>query len=382
MRKIGFVFAGLGVVLLSGLFFFGWWESRSERHPHRHGGDPVSSKHNHDHGSGKADASREGVQSDVRHSQLLDEPGYQEPAANPLVRIVSREKLFDGPLMAARFSADGKYYLVTGPNYEGLWLVDREGGGYREVSDGLMAGWRPVTTQEGEVIYRTAEIDDQGNMTFAIWLYDPETGRHEELYRGLNEDVYPPWLSRDEDLVLILRDGEWIAYPLRESAARVSLGDRDEGLAYSDGGNVWYRRLDQDLPLRLTPPGGESFGGEVASPCGRYVAYLSGNTNSVIIADLAAGSEVDIGEGSNLAWHPEGRFLLYDVTSDDGYRLLASDLFVVEPDGRNRQRVTFDPELAYHDPAWSPDGKYIVAEDALTGAVYLLGVESLKRPEE
>jgi hypothetical protein len=315
------------------------------------------------------------LDSSVRGTALLLSPNYAGPAADPLVRIASRAKLFEGSLVGPRFSADGRHLILSGENYRGLWVVRRDGAGYREVSDSMMAGWRPVTTSRGEVIFREAEVDGAGNLTFRIRLVDLETDREELLYQGVNEDIYPPWLSRDEDLVLILRDGQVIAHPLTEAATLVSMESRDEGFAYSDDGQVWFRRLDADAPSRLTPAGGEAFGGEVASPCGRFVAYLSGNTDSVIITHLATGEKIDIGEGSNLAWHPTGDFLLYDVTMDDGHRLLASDLFAVRPDGRERQRITFAEGVAYHNPSWSPDGRYILTEDAINGGVYLLEVE-------
>ena len=321
----------------------------------------------HDHGA---------VASDIRHSQLLGAPEYREPAGDPLVGIRSSERILAGPYRGARFAADGKHLLVSGEGFRGLWVARLDGDGMRQVSDGLMAGWRPVTTRDGRLIYRTADIDETGNILFSIVLHDLESGSEEVLYRGLNEDVYPPWLSRDEDAVFIRKNGGIATFALVEEESLVAREERDEGIAYSDGGRVWYERLDGENSVALTPPGGEAFGGEVASPCGRYVAYLSGNTNSVIIADIRMGTEVDIGEGANLAWHPEGSLLLYDVSADDGHRLIASDLFAVEPDGGNRQRVTFDPDIAFHNPAWSPDGRAVLAEDALTGEIYRLEVET------
>ena len=350
------------VAVLAGLFFLGGgWDTASVAgHDHDHDHDHA---HPHDHG--------DAVRWVRRPSQVLDDPAYQEPAEQPLVEILSQELFISGdaPFMAPRFSADGKYVIFTGESYRGIWVANRDGSGLTQVTDSNMAGWRPVTTREGELIYRTAEFHDNGDLTFSIHVYDFETGASKEIYSGTNEDIYPPWLSRDHDMLMVLRDGEIVPVPLREVPGALPLHERDEGIAYSDGGQVWYRHLSMNEPLSVSTDT-QATGGEVASPCGNYVAYLSGNSESALIVDLRTGSEIDIGEGSNLAWSPDGSLLLYDVTSDDGRVILDSELFIIRPDGEDRQRVTFDGERAFMNPSWSPEGNSFVAEDAHTGEIF------------
>lgn len=334
------------------------------------GGEPelhAGGDHGHSHGSGEQHHVHDGEE--LRLSRVLHDPAHQEPPEEPLVRLISQEKILSGEFLAPRFSKDGKYIIVSGNGYIGLWVANRDGSGLKQITDGEMAGWRPVSTRNGDLIYRTVERDTQGNLTFSIHRYGLENESQEVVYKSSpNEDVYPPYLSQDEQLLLILRDGKIHAVPLGDPENITPMEERDEGIAYSDGGQVWYQHLAQKERLGLSTDT-EATGGEVASPGGNYVAYLSGNTDSARIVDLRTGSEIDIGEGSNLTWSEDERFLFYDVMDDDGHEILNAEIFVVPADGGTPQRLTFDETKAFHNPHVS--GGFLAAEDARTGDIYV-----------
>lgn len=359
-KKLPLVILTFLVAVAALLLFF-----LPERDPHAD--DHAGHGHSHGHGHGEHHHVHDGE--DERLSAVLRDPRYQAPAEEPLVKLISQQKILTGAFLAPRFSKDGKHMIVSGDGYKGLWVANRDGSGLKQITDAEMAGWRPVTTTNGDLIYRTVVRDEQGNVTFSIHRYGFESGKQEVVYEsGVNEDVYPPYVSQDEELLLILRDGKIHAVPLGNSESVIPLADRDEGIAYSDGGQVYYQHLAQDKPIGLSTDT-EATGGEVASPGGNFVAYLSANTDSARIVNLRTGAEIDIGEGSNLAWSDDERFLFYDVMDDDGHQILNSEIFVVQADGENPQRLTFDPTKAFHNPHVS--GNFIVAEDAHTGDVYV-----------
>ncbi|MFC2108789.1 TolB family protein [Candidatus Bipolaricaulota bacterium] len=212
------------------------------------------------------------------------------------------------------------------------------------------------------VIYREVEVRSRGEIAYTIYAHDLHSAESRVVYQGVDEDVYPPWISQDGRTLLIRREGGFAPASLGDPERVMPLSANQEGVAYSDGGRVWYHRFDQATSYEVSR-GREACGGEALSPCGRYVAYVSGDTNGIIIADLLTGREADVGEGSSVAWSPDGKHLLYQVTRDDGHYITGSDLFVIQPDGRNRQQLTFDPRIVYHNPAWSPNGLFIVCDD-------------------
>lgn len=313
--------------------------------------------------------------SENHSSSLLHNPDYQKAPENPELEIVRKEKVLTGPFMAPQFTADGEQLILTGDNFRGLWLAPRNGSQMPvKITDEYMAGWRPVSTRDNNIFFRTGDFSDNGDVTYTVKSYDIRTGRQEEIYRGRNENIYPPQLSKDGEMIYILRDGDILGRSITDGVLTRDLSSRQDGVSYSDGGRVWHRQVNKDKPVEISG-GREACGGEVPSPCGRYIAFLSGDLNAILIHNLQTGEEVNVGEGSNLAWYPDGSLLLYDVTSDDGYFITESDLFTVRPDGTNRQRVTFDSDIAYFNPSWSQDGRYIACQDEFTGEIYLFEVE-------
>jgi TolB protein len=97
------------------------------------------------------------------------------------------------------------------------------------------------------------------------------------------------------------------------------------------------------------------------SPDGRRIAFsnnLSGSGRMYIVNPDGSGL-VDlsgVGEGKKVDWSPDGQSILFaSRRSDTGG---GTDLYVMRPDGSEVKRLTNNSADC---PAWSPDGRYIVA---------------------
>jgi Tol biopolymer transport system component len=81
---------------------------------------------------------------------------------------------------------------------------------------------------------------------------------------------------------------------------------------------------------------------------------------------------VALGRGEAPAWRPDGRFIAFMVTEDDGYRVTGSDLHVATPDGAVRFVLATTPDVHELYPAWTPDGRALLYDDARTQRVMRL----------
>lgn len=77
------------------------------------------------------------------------------------------------------------------------------------------------------------------------------------------------------------------------------------------------------------------------------------------------------------AWRPDGQKIAFHSNRNG-----SEDIYIMDADGRNVQRLTFGDGINMH-PAWSPDGKWI-AYQSLQGRdyeIYLLNVQQALRGE-
>jgi Tol biopolymer transport system component len=73
----------------------------------------------------------------------------------------------------------------------------------------------------------------------------------------------------------------------------------------------------------------------------------TGTARDIHILDLPGGMK------EYPRWSPDGEYLAYEAVSEGSW-----DLWITAPDGKNTQRLTFDPGNE-RGAAWSPDGKFL-----------------------
>ena len=96
---------------------------------------------------------------------------------------------------------------------------------------------------------------------------------------------------------------------------------------------------------------------------------LSGN---LYVADPDTGKVTELGNGCNPTWGPNGDYLIFERTTDDGHEITSSDLWIASADGSVMQQLTNTPGVEMM-PSWSPDGKSVAyVED---GVVYIAPIQ-------
>jgi Tol biopolymer transport system component len=134
---------------------------------------------------------------------------------------------------------------------------------------------------------------------------------------------------------------------------------------------VYQLRDDIYLNTRkLTKGDGQYFLPQL-SPDGQKVIYQE-LARGLYLTDLTSGVTVNLGPGTDPAWSPDSKFVVFSVTADDGHNITAAELYLADLAGRKRQ-LTHTPGLPEMNPAWSPDGKFL-AFDA-RGAIYRALIE-------
>ncbi len=224
--------------------------------------------------------------------------------------------------ISPRWSPDGLDVIYTKAKYNGLYIVSSDGKGIRQLSD-------------------------------------------EE---GIGYNVQ--W-SKDGSKLIVEKDGKKKALDLTgEESSAEGLYDQDMISAKDD--NI-YLQNPQTGEYEMLTDSSDKFFDPKMSPDGDKVAY-QGLSSGLYIKDLESGEVISLGNGAGYQWTPDGGGLIYNISQDDGMKLLSSDIFYASKDGSQIINITNTPDIIEHNPYISPDGKKITYE--VDGQIFVADIES------
>ncbi len=236
-------------------------------------------------------------------------------------------------LTGARFSPDGNRIAFSERGYNGLYVADRSvfqtqqvshepgvGFGFSWSPDGRMIAFR--SQERTTFAVRTVRLSTRAVETIAESarpirpVFKSDGTLHIVDEAGASGPVAPsPSVFIKDDQVWVEREG---------TAEQLT----DDGLVYSDP------KLSPRNDLVIVT-------GNSKSGSALFVIDLS-TRQPYDLSALGSGRAGGLNLGHDATWSPDGRHVLFSVTGDDGYKYLASDLYVVDPDGTNLIRLTDD----------------------------------------
>jgi len=126
---------------------------------------------------------------------------------------------------------------------------------------------------------------------------------------------------------------------------------------------AWKDRIyiAQPLGWRKLSRGTDRYFAPSLSPDGKLVVF-TGLSTGIHVARIVDGVEVFADEGTNPAWSPDGRFIAYERTRDDGHVLTAGDIFIVSVGDWRKADLTGTADRIELRPFFSPDGRRLSFE--------------------
>ncbi|MBD3409785.1 MAG: hypothetical protein GF419_06215 [Ignavibacteriales bacterium] len=273
--------------------------------------------------------------------------------------------------MAPEYSPDGTYLAFTAENYRGVWIRSTATGEVRQLSDDLAAGFDMQWSNDSkDILHRAAVYQDKRRYDAAIRT--SVTGEEEPLTNFQIGMPFPPrWIDGDRKALLLGENGIEIAptgKKISDEAARANAKPVVGWMA----DKIALIQPDGTYEL-IEPIEGERVLNPELSPDGESVVFeiMGGD---VYVMRLDDRSLVNLGEGDHPTFSPDGAYVAYTRSEDDGYRYLASEIYVVGADGAGLTKLTDTPDRLERHPDFSPDGTRLAFSAIDDGGVYELTI--------
>lgn len=311
----------------------------------------------------------------------------------------------NGVFAAPVWSPDGRGLAVAAEDYNCLYTTDLFGN-MRLVSDEPLSGWRPSWSPDGQSLAFRSR--DEMGMGMRVNVVGPD-GETRQISPTLN-DLYPGAWGKDgftyrsgDELITVdasgkvvrthsLSQGRGLLARVASVAGSFMMGQvtgatftalslflpskTAEGMpsesgTYTDSDNqVWIVDEHGNKKKLIDMEDEPGYFNPVESAAGDYaVSGLSGN---LYVTNPKTGGLVELGAGCNPTWSPDGRYLIFERSTDNGHEITSSDLWIASADGSFLQQLT-NTDAIETQASWSPDGRNLVY--VVDGVVHLAPLE-------
>lgn len=274
--------------------------------------------------------------------------------------------------MQPKWSPDGSRVAFTGANYQGIFVYTLSSKTIQKITDAPSAGFELSWSPDSKKIAARVSRFEKGFRLNAITVFNLQNHKSELLNTFRPGSMSPPrWTSDNQQIYYVSKNR------LRFAATQSQPFSKKSTSAYfAKASNIIVKQTDAREKIIYTLPGQEIINLVAAPDAKKYVFETADGNMYVIHAD--GGNLLNLGLGDSPAWSPDGKYIVYSITKDDGHDFTESDLYIISTDGRIKQNITKSERLEMH-PDWSPDGKAIVYDDYRDGILYILSIGEIKK---
>jgi len=291
--------------------------------------------------------------------------------------ITEPEKIAGGDgefFMAPQYSPNGSKIAFTQQRYQGLWVLHVENDVLEQITDAPSAGFRFSWAKDsGAILARESRYEDRHRYT-AIKIFNVND-HSETVVTDFQRNIIgvPQWSHTGENVIINTRNGIQVQQSPRQSQVERDDENQSQIQAFSvDQGIGVHDGVASDIQ-NLRPLGEQRYINVTISPDQSKIAFelVGGN---MYVMNVDGGNIIDLGRGHRPQWSPDGEYIVYMVTEDDGHNYTSADIQAVRSDGTGRTQITDDTSMLFMNPSWSPDGERIIFNDMNDGAIYTIEV--------
>ncbi|MDZ7292330.1 MAG: hypothetical protein ONB44_17260 [candidate division KSB1 bacterium] len=270
------------------------------------------------------------------------------------------------------WSPTGEWIAITGPRYDGIWLVKPDGSGLQQLTADPAVGYKMKWSPNGKMLLgRVAKYENRRRYN-AVKVYDTTTKRARLLsdFRTLMPGL-PQWAGSNQKVALYANRGmEFFEVP--GTAGKETQTAAIRPLVFADQQGLIVGSTQRATERRMQPVKGRVVNTEL-SPDATRIAFEMANGN-LYVCKIDGSALVDLERGERPQWSPDGSKIAFMISVDDGHRILNADIYVIRSDGSGKINLTNSSDRIEMNCTWSPDGKRIAFDDRNSGAIWVMEV--------
>lgn len=264
--------------------------------------------------------------------------------------------------VSAQVSPDGNWVAMSGAQYGALVaapLVEENGrlriGTTLTLSESRGSGYGFSWTSDGRVIARVYQGEGVGKEAQLV-AFSPQAQGSNVLTR--QTDMPAPPIVRGASIAVAAPSGE--ALLVDESVQAVPFAQEERLVLVGPNGTTELFADVDGRPLLNV----------VVSTSGRVAFEIVGG--DLMSIDLDGTDLVSHGRGEQASWSPDGQWLAFVRTSDDGHQMLSSDVWIDSPDGGQAKVLSETTGRIELHPTWGPGGRSLLYHELERGLIEVL----------
>lgn len=263
------------------------------------------------------------------------------------------------------WSPDGSQIAVTQSGYRGVWLLNPKSNELTRLTEADAAGFGMSWSHDGQYLATTENQTGTIPRRSAVRIYDTKHSTNQylsdfqtRLTGTLN------WSPNDQAIFIIGHSPLQKAFYLLDNSPSTPGFEfftilHDEIISYNTASQIVTTLATDGRFLNLQ----NSLNGETYV-CEKLGGGLRIGNQSRIIADLPRGERP--------RWSPDGQTIVFQIASDDGERILTSDIWRIKNDGSDILQITNTPDQIELNPSLAPDNQTVVYEELISRQIFKL----------
>lgn len=276
----------------------------------------------------------------------------QSVTVKNIFNVNSREQ---GTFYRPQFSAEGQHIIATKDNFKGLYLLNINEKGVRQISDKAGAGYEPLLNRESNTLYFRPYELQKGRKFYDLITYDLHNMKTSILSKGVRDLIV---LNAPYNSLPLVMENNNLKNLSTNNAEKVENGKPAIGV-YIENRKIIVIR--DGVKNSLEPLGEGIYIWPALSPDGTKFLFTKGGKGTYI-SDLEGNILQEIGYANAAKWSGDGNWLVYMKDYDDGTNYIASDIYLFSLANNREYPITRTDTIIEMYPNWNDTMTQIVYE--------------------